>query len=215
MKKRKQALIIEDRSNWSDLYQHSLQRLGFLVKVAKAYADALGLLQHEPFAVAIVDLNLASEHEPANLYGVRLLESLVTKKIPFVIVSGHAMPELVDVVYKYYPSTYILDKSSFDPKTFEANVESICKTSFYDKHSTSKQKRQKIFNELRNLTSDIVQPGLKRPVKRKPRRLNSTKNNDKASETPGISINAKGDVNIGGDLVGRNKMTNKSKNLTL
>ena len=67
----------------------------------RSYGEALGYLRRENFALAIVDLSLANSLNPDdNADGLRLLQNLQKAAVPAIVVSGSALPELVEQAYE-------------------------------------------------------------------------------------------------------------------
>jgi ActR/RegA family two-component response regulator len=122
------ALVVEDAESWADLYRVALERQGFFVQTARAYADAVGLTRREHFDLAVADLELAPGCEarcdagPQNLYGIFLIEWFLDRQVPFLIVTGHARPGVVDPIYREFPVFQIMDKASFSLDSFEEYV---------------------------------------------------------------------------------------------
>jgi len=124
----KRALIVEDTLSWAKQHQLSLSDLGFETAIAKDYGEALGLLRREHFAVAVIDLSLTTNAEPENLNGVFLLEYLVGKNVPVIVVTGHATRKLVNEIYDEFDVFEVLDKLSFDPVKFKEYVRQAAHT---------------------------------------------------------------------------------------
>ena len=126
------ALVVEDTESWSELYRVALERQGFVVRTARAYADAVGLTRREHFDLAVADLELAPGSEaqceagPQNLHGILLIEWFLERDVPFIIVTGHARPGVVDPIYREFPVFQIMDKASFTLDQFEAYVQEVC-----------------------------------------------------------------------------------------
>jgi hypothetical protein len=118
----KNALIVEDTLNWKKRHQVALQELGFGTVVANTYAEAVGLLRHERFDIAVIDLCLTTQTEPENLDGVFLLPYFVEQDIPVIIVTGRGVRPLIDVIYRDFDVFEILDKLHFDPQKFKDYV---------------------------------------------------------------------------------------------
>jgi CheY-like chemotaxis protein len=122
------ALVVEDTESWSELYRVALESQGYVVLVARAYADAVGLARREYFDLAVADLELAPGFEarcdagPQNLHGIFLIEWFLERQVPFIIVTGHARPGVVDPIYREFPVFQIMDKASFSLDKFDEYV---------------------------------------------------------------------------------------------
>lgn len=110
-------LVVEDNAEWRDLYAELLgdYRLHF----AASYAEARGELQRGRFALAIVDLNLASsEARQENRDGYRLLQAARQRGVPTIVVSGMDSPEEVDRAYEEHGVFAFIEKALFDRRAF-------------------------------------------------------------------------------------------------
>jgi CheY-like chemotaxis protein len=146
----KRALIVEDTLNWAKQHQLSLSELGFKTSIANDYAEALGLLRREHFEMAVIDLSLTTNAEPENLNGVFLLEYLVEKNIPVIVVTGHGSRKLVDEIYQEFDVFEVLDKLSFNPEKFKEYVLQATNrtTDMEKKKLVSREKIEAFINEL-------------------------------------------------------------------
>lgn len=117
------ALIVEDDGGWRSILSELLAEAGFRVTACRSYGEALGHLRREAFSVAIVDLSLASSlHPEDNSDGLRLLQNLQRSAVPAVVVSGSALPELVEQAYESYGIVAFLEKRAFDRQAFRQAV---------------------------------------------------------------------------------------------
>ena len=165
----KHALIVEDALNWVGQYQLALGELGFTTATANDYAETVGLLRHERFDLAVVDLylstdvNLSAEAEPKNLNGVFLLQYLFEKNIPVIIVTGYASRKLVDKIFHDFEVFAILDKLSFNAEKFKdyALKATAFKPAMHDSHekkkAVSRKKIEAFITELlRDMSAQLV-----------------------------------------------------------
>ena len=113
------VLVVEDNAQWRDLYAELLAGPDFTLHFAASYAEARGELQRGSFAVAIVDLNLASsEARQENRDGYRLLQAARQKGVATIVVSGMDDPEEVDRAYEEHGVFAFIEKALFDRRAF-------------------------------------------------------------------------------------------------
>lgn len=113
----KSILVVEDNAEWRDLYAELLA--DYRLEFAASYAEARGELQRGRFALAIVDLNLASsEARQENRDGYRLLQAARQRGVATIVVSGMDSPEEVDRAYEEHGVFAFIEKSLFDRKAF-------------------------------------------------------------------------------------------------
>jgi len=134
------ALVIEDDAGWRSLFSELLDDLGFRVHVSSSYGEALGLLQREHYQLAIADISLASSLEPDhNRDGYRLLNNTRQAKIPTIVVSGYADPELIDRAYAEHKIFACFEKQSFDRKAFDNTILQIKEKNFLPHKLTERE----------------------------------------------------------------------------
>ncbi|MBP7692003.1 MAG: response regulator transcription factor [Anaerolineales bacterium] len=115
----KSVLVVEDNAQWRDLYAELLESPAYHLHFAASYAEARFELQRGTFAVAIVDLNLASsEARQENRDGYRLLQAARQKNVPTVVVSGMDDPAEVDRAYEEHGVFAFVEKALFDRRGF-------------------------------------------------------------------------------------------------
>jgi DNA-binding NarL/FixJ family response regulator len=113
----KKILVVEDNAEWRDLYAELLA--DYQTQFAGSYAEARGELQRGVFALAIVDLNLASsEARQENRDGYRLLQAARQRNVATIVVSGMDSPEEVDRAYEEHGVFSFVEKALFDRKAF-------------------------------------------------------------------------------------------------
>jgi DNA-binding NarL/FixJ family response regulator len=113
------VLIVEDNAQWRDLYTELLPATDYCLHFAVSYAEARGELQRGAFALAVVDLNLASsEARLENRDGYRLLQATRQRGVPTVVVSGLDDPEEVDRAYEEHGVFAFIEKALFDRRAF-------------------------------------------------------------------------------------------------
>ncbi len=120
------ALLVEDDAGWRALLEELLADSDFEVTSCTSFADALGHLRSGQFAVAVVDLTLASSVAPrTNQDGLRLLERLQERSIPALVVSGTADVSVVEKVYAEHGVARCFEKNAFDRKRFALTLEKL------------------------------------------------------------------------------------------
>lgn len=109
------ALVVEDDAGWGSILAELLGEAGFAVDVCRSYGEALGHLRRTAYALAVVDLTLASSLAPdTNVDGLRLLGATRKAGIPAIVVSGSALPDHVERVYQEHDIVAFLEKRAFD-----------------------------------------------------------------------------------------------------
>jgi CheY-like chemotaxis protein len=175
----KQVLIVEDASNWVKRHQLSLSELGFKTFVAHDYAEAVGLLRHERFDLAVIDLYLSTKAEPENLNGVFLLQYLFEKNIPVIIVTGYGSRRLADKIYHDFDVFEILDKLAFDTEKFKNYVlqATTFKLAAFNNHEKKKAiSRKKIEAFITEFLRDLDAQSIKSaPTRRESITVRTTK----------------------------------------
>ncbi len=117
------ALVVEDDGGWRSILGELLSEAGFLVHACRSYGEALGYLRRESFELAIVDLSLANSLNPDdNSDGLRLLQNLQKAAVPAIVVSGSALPELVEQAYETHGMVAFLEKRAFDRQAFHQAI---------------------------------------------------------------------------------------------
>lgn len=118
------VLVVEDDPGWQDLYQELLAEVGLTCTVAPSYAEALAWLERKPFALLIVDLQLASSLDPfGNRDGLRLLRVAHRRGLPTLAVSATASADEVEHAYEAFHVFAFFDKAAFNRRTFLAFVQ--------------------------------------------------------------------------------------------
>ena len=119
------ALVVEDDAGWRVLLTELLEDAGYQVQTSSSYVEAFGLLRHEHFDLAVVDLSLASSLTEANLDGYRLLTIARKAGLPTIVVSGNADPQRIEQAYVENQLYACLEKQAFDRKAFTATVKNV------------------------------------------------------------------------------------------
>jgi two-component system, LuxR family, response regulator FixJ len=117
------ALLVEDDAGWRSLLTELLVEAGYQVRTSNSYGEALGHLRRERFAVAVVDLSLASSVAPdGNQDGYQVLAGTRGASTPTVVVSGSAAPAGVERAYTQYGIFAYLEKQGFQRAAFRTAV---------------------------------------------------------------------------------------------
>ena len=119
------ALVVEDDAGWRSLLTELLEDAGYQVQTSSSYVEAFGLLRHERFALAVVDLSLANSLTETNLDGYRLLNSTQKAGVPTIVVSGNADPQRIEKAYSENQIYVCLEKQAFDRKAFTSTVKNV------------------------------------------------------------------------------------------
>lgn len=117
------ALIVEDDAGWGSILAELLAEMGFGVDLGRSYGEALGYLRRATYALAVVDLTLASSLAPDdNADGLRLLGATRKAGVPAIVVSGSAMPGHVEQAYREHGIVAFLEKRAFERESFRRAV---------------------------------------------------------------------------------------------
>jgi DNA-binding NarL/FixJ family response regulator len=119
------ALVVEDDAGWRSLLTELLEDAGYQVQTSSSYVEAFGLMRHIQFALAVVDLSLASSLTETNFDGYRLLNSTHKASITTIVVSGYAEPERIEKAFADNLIYACLEKQAFDRKAFINTVKNI------------------------------------------------------------------------------------------
>jgi DNA-binding NarL/FixJ family response regulator len=119
-----QVLVVEDDAGWRSILSELLSDDGHRPRACLSYGEALGLLRREKFALAVVDLALASSTAPkSNRDGFAVLQEAQAAGIPAVVVSGLATPADIERLYAEFGIFACLEKQRFDRGGFTATVQ--------------------------------------------------------------------------------------------
>jgi DNA-binding NarL/FixJ family response regulator len=117
------ALIVEDDAGWGSILAELLVEMGFGVDLGRSYGEALGYLRRSAYALAVVDLTLASSLAPDdNADGLRLLGATRKAGVPAIVVSGSALPGHVEHAYAEHGIVAFLEKRAFEREAFRRAV---------------------------------------------------------------------------------------------
>jgi len=101
------ALVVEDESSWSDVYERAVRRVGLdRVEVAGTYEDAAAAVDEMRFAVAVIDIGLSVDDD-RNVDGLRVMEKIrvVGDPTSIIVVTGRSgrdvLPIIRDAIKKF------------------------------------------------------------------------------------------------------------------
>jgi DNA-binding NarL/FixJ family response regulator len=113
------VLVVEDDVQWRRIYEELLLDAGYAPYFAVSYGEARGWLQRVEFALALVDLNLASSAAPeGNRDGFYLLRATKQRGVPAVVVSALGDPADIDRAYDEFGIFAFVEKEGFDRRNF-------------------------------------------------------------------------------------------------
>ncbi len=113
------VLVVEDDVQWRHIYEELLVDAGYAPYFAVSYGEARGWLQRVDFALALVDLNLASSAAPeGNRDGFFLLRATKQRNVPAVVVSALGDPADIDRAYDEFGIFAFVEKEGFDRRNF-------------------------------------------------------------------------------------------------
>ncbi len=116
---RGRVLLVEDDAGWRELLTELLQDAGLEVESAVSYGQARIALRDGDFALAVLDISLASSLAPdVNEDGLRLLERVQTRGLPVILVSGVASPRRLDAILTRFQPAAFFEKQAFDRRDF-------------------------------------------------------------------------------------------------
>ena len=137
------VLLVEDDAGWQDFLSGIMQEAGYGVRLCSSLVEALGQLNRETFQLAVVDLSLSSSLAPeSNRDGYRLLAAAHEAKLPTVVVSGYAEPELISQAYDKYGIFACLEKQNFDRIAFLNTLVEVRQAALQDARLESLTKRE-------------------------------------------------------------------------
>lgn len=114
-----QVLLVEDDAGWRSILAELLADAGYRVRPCLSYGEALGHLRRETFALAVVDLSLASSAAPtANRDGFQVLHEARSAGLPAIVVSGLATPDDIERLYAEFEIFACLEKQRFERAGF-------------------------------------------------------------------------------------------------
>jgi DNA-binding NarL/FixJ family response regulator len=114
------VLVVEDDVQWRRIYEELLSDAGYAPYFAVSYGEGRGWLQRVDFALALVDLNLASSAAPeGNRDGFYLLRATKQRGVPAVVVSALGDPADIDRAYDEFGIFAFIEKEGFDRRNFQ------------------------------------------------------------------------------------------------
>jgi DNA-binding NarL/FixJ family response regulator len=113
------VLVVEDDLNWRSIYDELLAEAGCMPDFAVSYGEARSWLQRVDYALAIVDLNLASSAAPeGNRDGLHLLRVTRQQGLPSIVVSALGDPADIDRAYDEHGIFAFIEKEGFERRSF-------------------------------------------------------------------------------------------------
>ena len=119
------VLLVEDDPGWRGILVELLTDapLRNRVRPCSSYGEAMGYARREKYALAVVDLSLASSTAPsANRDGYQVLRHAQDAQIPAIVVSGLATPGDIETAYAQYGIFAYFEKQAFDRSSFRRVV---------------------------------------------------------------------------------------------
>ncbi len=123
------VLVVEDDAGWRGILSELLADadIDYSVRLCNSYGEALGCLQRDTYALAVIDLRLRgavslTNPETSTFEGVELLGRLQTLNVPAVVVSGVVETETVASIYERWSIFAYLEKQTFDRCAFLRTV---------------------------------------------------------------------------------------------
>jgi DNA-binding NarL/FixJ family response regulator len=117
------VLVVEDDAGWRSILAELLHEMGYTVQTCRSFGEALGYLRRHDYALAVIDISLASSLAPDdNADGYRLLAHTKKAGIPAIVVSGSALPHTVERAYDEHGIVAYLEKQAFDRLAFRQAV---------------------------------------------------------------------------------------------
>jgi CheY-like chemotaxis protein len=114
------ALVVEDDSSWSELYQRAAKRVGLdRIVVTDRYEDAASAINAMRFAVAVVDIGLSVDDD-RNIDGLRVMEKIraVGDGTSIIVVTGRSGRDVVPIIrdsIKRFDAFDTIAKSTLEP----------------------------------------------------------------------------------------------------
>ena len=126
------VLLVEDDPGWLSILQEILEEEGYLVRACTSYGQAHGLLLHEKFNLAIMDLNLTPNRAGSGFMGEsfkdiypegnRLLQLIRAACIPVFVVSGEQRMQAIEEIYRTFNINGYFEKQNFERRLFLLEV---------------------------------------------------------------------------------------------
>ncbi len=123
------VLVVEDDAGWRSILSELLvdAERDYKVRLCNSYGEALGCLQRETYALAVIDLALQgstslAKPENSTLGGIELLARLQALDVPAIVVSGVVETSTVTSLYERWSIFAYLEKQTFDRRAFLRTV---------------------------------------------------------------------------------------------
>jgi len=102
----RRVLVVDDATDWRDLFQADLMRQNYKVDTAADYREAMEKLARNPVDLVIVDLRLDLADED-NRDGLQLLVELHKRSINALVITGYGTAESKERARSYEAITFI------------------------------------------------------------------------------------------------------------
>ncbi|NOX63653.1 MAG: response regulator [Chloroflexi bacterium] len=138
-----QILVAEDDAGWRAILGELLEDAGWRVRLCRSYGEALGYLRRERFALAVVDISLASSLDATNTDGLRLLKAAHERGVPTIVVTGSAGAFEAERAYEEFETYAVLEKRAFDRAAFVQTVAEAIRHSQPPEHLAALTERER------------------------------------------------------------------------
>lgn len=136
-------LVIEDTKNWQEILSDDLKENGYEPFICSNFNDAKERLDANSFDLLIIDIVLNPE-DSVNQSGLDLIEIARSKDIPFIIITGHALLDIVNLARGIDSMPIPILKKEYDTTEFIDEVEKLIEKSlvrlvpdiFHDKNNS-------------------------------------------------------------------------------
>ena len=167
----KKVLIVEDEETWNKMHQSLLVSFSVDIHSVATFTGALGEIRHNMFSLAVVDLSLKATKNSSNLDGVFLLDHLLGKRIPVLVVTEYFSLDLVETMYNDYNVVRVIEKSDFNIDDFKEFVNRILNSGhnpwkFLNPPKTNAERRDRLVQLVDKLLKNTQQKDLKRVANR-------------------------------------------------
>jgi DNA-binding NarL/FixJ family response regulator len=147
------VLLVEDDPGWLAILSEILEEEGYLVRACTSYGQAHGLLLHEKFILAIMDLNLTPNRmgngslgesfKDTYPEGNRLLQLIRAAFIPVFVVSGEQRIQAIEEIYRTFNINGYFEKQNFERRLFLLEVSKAALPMLMDENRYNLTDREK------------------------------------------------------------------------
>lgn len=136
-------LVVEDDQGWRETLEGILKDQGYHVFTASSYGIALSEFRRRAFDLVSIDLSLTPQ-DATNRDGALLLEDVIEKGLPAIIVSGYATTDEKRRALKELKAFYFFEKGNFDSEQYTQVVEEALAAGAPTRTEQEKQKAKKL-----------------------------------------------------------------------